>query len=236
MNGTFQNSGEALQYLQQKYGSADFQSWQTLRKGFYSYVVYPDAGAVSLTFFGNAIGGVNRQFTNIPKAGSIGQNHFLIKSIKMKLHIQQELLVSFANTEATTLASDLFWGFAMGGVLELTIGNRLLAQIPKPFRYAPPADGEVIINSAGVEALTLSEAQPNTLLTSSINEPHATLLGRHQNKYLLDPNIFLEAEQNFEVTLKYPSGLLPVIAQTITNGNALRVGVILDGILFRPVQ
>lgn len=236
MTPFFQNSQEALGYLQSRYGSADYKSWQTIRKPFYSYILYPDAGANSLTFFGTAIGAVNRQLTNIPKAGSIGQNHFLIKSIKFKYFIASENLTAFANTEATTLFSDLVWGFASAGVAELTVGARLLAQIIKPFYYAPPADGQPLVHTGGVETLTLSEATPNTLATSAIGEPHATLQSRNVNRYIFDPNIFLEAEQNFEITLKYPSGLIPVIATTVTGSNPLYVGCVLDGILFRPVQ
>jgi hypothetical protein len=54
----------------------------------------------------------------------------------------------------------------------------------------------------------------------------------------VDPNILIEAEQQFNVKLSYPSGLLPVISTGVANDstNPLKVGVILDGLLLRPVQ
>lgn len=239
MNGLFNNSQEALQYLQRKFGSTNYKSWQTLRKQFYSYVQYTAAGNTQFNFFGTAIGGVNRQLTNIPKAGSIGQNHFLIKGIKCSFYIQDEFAAAWAGTNATSLASDLVNGFAQGGVLEILIGSRLFVQVPKPFLYAPPADGEDHLYTCGLRVLTLVEAMPNTYPgTNSVNQPRVTLNSRTNSKYLVDPNIFLEAEQQFEVRISYPTGAIAQIATSVINDttNPLFLGVTLDGVLFRPVQ
>jgi hypothetical protein len=48
----------------------------------------------------------------------------------------------------------------------------------------------------------------------------------------------IEAEQQFNVKLSFPSGVVPVLATNVVNDstNPLKVGVILDGLLLRPVQ
>lgn len=235
---TFTSSEEVLAYLQQRFGSANFKSWQTIRKTFYSFQQFPAAGVTILNFFGTPIGQLGRQFTNIPKANTVGQNHFLVKAIKTAWSIPDTLLGSYAQTDATTLYSDLVNGPFQAGVLEFNINARTFAQIPKPFLKAPPGQGGSDLYTACIGQLALVEGTPNVLSTASCNLPYATQLDRHEESYLLDPNILIEAEQNFEVNISWPSGAIGLIATTINNDvtNPLRLGVLLDGILFRPVQ
>jgi len=237
---TFNNSEEVLAYLQRRFGSADYRSWQTLRKTFYSYVAYPAAGQQVLTFFGTAQGGVNKQLTNIPKANSVGQNHFLLKSIRCNYFIDDTKIGSYAATDVTTLYSDFVMGLFTAGVFELNISSRTFAQMPKPFMYAPRAAGLGMVYSSCLKALTLTEGTPNTLASASCGVPYADLCQRADDKYLVDPNILIEAEQSFEAKISYPSptGLVPVNATSIQNNttNPLYVGILLDGIQFRPVQ
>lgn len=234
---TFDSSAEVLGYLQQQYGSADYKSWQSLRQQFYSYVTYPLAGSARLTFFGAALGtaGTTTQLTNMPQAGQFGQQHFLLKSIRCKFFIQTWDLQVWAGLNANTLYSDLIDGLFQSGVLELNINARQYAQIPKPFLYAPPADGRAQVYSAGLGGtFTISSGVVTDLIWAP---PYATLDSRRDAGYMVDPNILIEAAQNFEVVISWPTGLVPVIATTIvTAGNPLSVGVSLDGILFRPVQ
>lgn len=232
-------SQQVIRTLQQKYGSANFQRWQSLRRQFYSFVQYPDAGSAELRLFGDAVSGtVNKQLTNMPKAGSFGQNHFMLKAIRCAYFLNSEKMTSttYASTDATTLFTEFVNGIFHAGVLELTIGSRIMVQVPKPFLYMPPADGRAKYRSAGVRNLTLTEASPNTLLTFDSAAPNAQLNRSREALYLVDPNIVIEAEQNFQVALKYPTGALPVTATTITSSNAFYVGVIFDGLVFRPQQ
>jgi hypothetical protein len=68
-------------------------------------------------------------------------------------------------------------------------------------------------------------------------EPSVQLSSRSEQKYLLDPEIFIAAQQNFSCSIGYPSGALAVRASSIaTSGNKLKVGVVFDGIEIRPVQ
>jgi hypothetical protein len=61
------------------------------------------------------------------------------------------------------------------------------------------------------------------------------------NVYFTDPNILIEAEQQFNVSLQFPSGAVPVLATNViniggANANPYKIGIILDGLLLRPVQ
>jgi len=240
-NRTFANSQQALDYLQGKYGSADYRAWQSLRREFWSYVAYPAAGAPTFQFFGDSIGanGITKQFTNIPKASSFGQQHFLVKQIRTDFWLADyEIMKQFTAADTSVLYSDIVNGIFQAGVLELLIGDRVFCQILKPFLMAPPSDGRAQVHTAGLRALTLVEAAPNTFGTLISSDPYASLGQRYKSGYVVDPNILVEAEQNFQVRIRYDSGSLGVIATDVVNddSNPLRVGVILDGILFRPVQ
>lgn len=237
MNGvTFTNSEQFLRYMQSKYGSANFARWQSLRYQFYSYVAYADAGQLVTNFFGFArtgAAGQNGQYTNMVKAGSFGQNHFLLKGIYCDYYIPNAARTLVHTADTSTAYSDIVHGFAQAGVLQLNIGSKPYVQLPKPFLYAPPADGVCTEVDAKHFTFTLTEGTPNTILTGLMSVAHADL-NRNQNAgYIVDPNILIEAEQAFECTIQYPSGLVPVIG---TSESALYIGVILDGILFRPTQ
>jgi hypothetical protein len=238
--GTFTNSEQVLQYLQTTYGSADYKSWQSIRRQFYSFIIYPLLGINELVFFGSALGqgGITRQETNMPKAGSFGQNHFLLKSIKTKLFAADWMLHAWTGINTSTLYSDIINGFVQEGVLTLTIGARKILELPKPFMYAPNSDGAIELRREGLYSLTLSDGTPNVPLAFISAHPWATTDRRDMETFLVDPNVLIEAEQSFELKISFPSGAIPVIANDIIidNTNPLKVGVILDGLVFRPVQ
>jgi len=238
-NQPFFSSLQALQYLQERFGSTDYQNWQSIRSQFWSYVDYGTTGAATFTFFGTALGGSGqtKQQTNIPKAGSFGQNHFLLKSIGFNFFVDDPELDSWDGTDAEMLYSDFINGFIQAGVGILNIQSREFIKIPKPFLYAPGVMGAPKVHSAGIEALTLSEATPNTLDTYRTAHPHADLNSREDGMYKVSPNILIEAEQNFSVNVNFPSGALAPIATGIIDGtNTAWIGCVMDGILFRPVQ
>jgi hypothetical protein len=71
-----------------------------------------------------------------------------------------------------------------------------------------------------------------------VGVPWITQTKMRSNVYFVDPNILIEAEQQFTVKINYPSGAIPVIASGLVNDstNPLKIGVIFDGLLLRPVQ
>lgn len=234
----------------QKFGVIDYTRWQAIRWQWYSYVTYPTAGTSELNFFGQVAGqaGVTLQDTNLPKAGSFGQTHFQLKSISTDIQLGNNNVDGFtlANQVANTanpalpfdnfaLASDFLNGFVQAGVLEFSVGARPFATIPKPFMYAPPPGSPNDYNNSYANQIT---AVPTAGTSQVVGLPWVTQTKMRSNVYFVDPNILIEAEQQFNVKLSYPSGFLPVIANSVANDstNPLKIGVIFDGLLLRPVQ
>ena len=228
----------------QKFGVIDYSRWQAIRWQWYSYVTYPRAGATELNFFGQVAGqaGVTLQDTNLPKAGSFGQTHFQLKSISTDIQIASNDVDGFTRANQATLdtralASDFIGGFVQAGVLRFNVGSRPFATIVKPFQYAPPPGSPLDLESTYVNQIS---AAPNPAAGAAavVGVPWVTQTKMRSNVYFTDPNILIEAEQQFNVKLNFPSGVVPVLATNVVNDstNPLKVGVILDGLLLRPVQ
>ena len=228
----------------QKFGVIDYSRWQAIRWQWYSYVTYPSAGTTELNFFGQVAGqaGVTLQDTNLPKAGSFGQTHFQLKSISTDIQIATNDVDGFtranqASIDTRALASDFIGGFVQAGVLNFSVGARPFATIVKPFQYAPPPGSPLDLSNTYVNQIS---AAPNPAAGASavVGVPWVTQTKMRSNVYFTDPNILIEAEQQFNVKLNFPSGVVPVLASNVVNDstNPLKVGIILDGLLLRPVQ
>jgi hypothetical protein len=226
----------------QKFGVIDYSRWQAIRWQWYSYVTYPTAGVGELNFFGQVAGqaGVTLQDTNLPKAGSFGQTHFQLKSISTDIQllvndVDTFTLANQATLDTRALASDFLNGFVQAGVLEFSVGARPFATIPKPFQYAPPPGNPLDYNNSYANQIGAVPTATNPVV---VGLPWTTQTKRRDNVYFVDPNILIEAEQQFNVKLSYPSGFVPIIANNVVNDstNPLKIGVIFDGLLLRPVQ
>lgn len=228
----------------QKFGVIDYSRWQAIRWQWYSYITYPSAGTTELNFFGQVAGqaGVTLQDTNLPKAGSFGQTHFQLKSISTDIQIANNDVDGFTQANQATLdtralASDLIGGFASAGVLSFSVGARPFATIVKPFQYAPPPGSPLDLENTYVNQISAAPV-PAPGVTQVVGVPWVTQTKLRNNVYFVDPNILIEAEQQFTVKLQFPSGVVPVLATNVVNDttNPLKVGVIFDGLLLRPVQ
>lgn len=232
-------SQQVVSYLQGKYGSANWSQLQTLRNPFYSYQTYPLAGSAQMNFFGDSIGtgGATLQDTNLPKQNSFGQVHFLLKSIYFDFKLTDPTLNAWSGLDASTFVSDIILGFFQAGYFRLNIQARTYVELPLPFQYLGKRGGSIKKLSAGLRALTLTEGTPNTLLTSTSSQPSAEISSVNKGMYQVDPNVLIEAEQNFDCSLSFPSGLVPIISTgVVTTNNPLKVGILFDGIVFRPLQ
>jgi hypothetical protein len=228
----------------QKFGVIDYSRWQAIRWQWYSYVTYPSAGTTELNFFGQVAGqaGVTLQDTNLPKAGSFGQTHFQLKSISTDIQIANNDVDAFTRANIATidtraLASDFLGGFVQAGVLNFSVGARPFATIVKPFQYAPPPGSPLDLSNSYVNQISAAPV-PAVGAEQVVGVPWVTQTKMRSNVYFTDPNILIEAEQQFNVKLNFPSGVVPVLATNVVNDstNPLKVGVILDGLLLRPVQ
>lgn len=223
----YTQSARTIAQLQAQFGTMQPNKLQALRKQFYSFISYPLVGSNQLNFFGQAVGnsGATLEDTNMPVQGSFGTSAMLIKAIYCSYKLFDYELVAYDGLDANCFEVELLNGLFNAGVLTLTVNAKDYAQIQFPFLQAPPADGRThMYNVGGPAANTWGPAD-------------VALSSRCENRYICDPEIFIAAQQNFACSISYPSGQIPIRSTGIvTAGNPLRVGVILDGIEFRPVS
>jgi hypothetical protein len=228
----------------QRFGVIDYSRWQAIRWQWYSYVTYPEVGTGELNFFGQVAGqaGVTLQDTNLPKAGSFGQTHFQLKSISTDIQIGNNNVDDFTRANQATLdtqalASDFLLGFVQAGVLNFSVGARPFATIPKPFQYAPPPGSPLDLENTYVNQISAAPV-PAVGAAQVVGVPWVTQTKMRSNVYFVDPNILIEAEQQFNVKISFPSGNVPILATNVVDDttNPVKIGVILDGLLLRPVQ
>jgi len=230
---------QKINRLQNKYGSARFCQFQHVRKQFYSFVKYPLAGANTINLFGDAISGVfNKQLTNMPKQNSFGNIFFILKAIRCKYLLFNMNPLGFTGADASTLYTEIVNGVFQAGVFEFKVQNKTFVQMPQPFLEMPPADGRTFeLNTASITGTCTSTA-PLTFSAGTSQIPFAELMTKSENSYVIDPQVMIEPEQNFEVTISYPSGPIPISATGLITdpGNPLYIGVEFDGVESRPVQ
>ena len=213
-----------LSQLQQEFGSFDPNKVQTRRRQVYSFIAYPTAGQSMFSFFSTTIGQSNRQMTNIQRSGHL-DNPLIVRAIRTRYYITNANHSAYVGTDATTLYSDIVNGFFQVGVMRVIIGSKEWMQIPSPFMYAPPAYGAPRMVAAGNVNTNISHC------------PIATLPSSDKSAYVVDPAFLIGSDQNFQVTIEFPSGAIAVNASTIVaNATTLYIGVELDGIEVRPIQ
>lgn len=100
------------------------------------------------------------------------------------------------------------WALAASGWCEIVVGSKPYLTVA-PLLMLPPRSG-IVVNPAASG--------------TDMNVDYARLAGR---PYVLNPVLPLDANTNFEVTLNWPAPL------TLPSGNNARIGVVLDGLLFR---
>lgn len=235
------NSQRIVSRLQARYGTYARGQLQSQRKQFWSFIDYANGNSL-YTFFGSALGDQqtpNLQRTNMPVQGSFGTSSFLLKSISTNLYVPSNATfgVNYTNTVTTYttdansgLWADLVNGFVQAGYLRFAVGAKDFVTIPKPFLYAPPADGR---------SRRLINRYNNTAAPAlSTGAPFAELHRAAENQYMVDPELYIDFQENFRVTIEYPAGAVTRIGTSSLPSSAgnLYVGVVLDGVEFRPVQ
>ena len=198
--------------------------WEAIRQTLYDYQAYAAAGATQLTYFAvpTGQGGKTLSDTNMNLAGQLPANQeFLVQSIEV--HFLPTVPAVAADNPAAqgikaiaNIVNDAY-RFYRTGNLQLVIGSKpYLTEAPLG-RF--PTKVAFTINAAVALAGEVADANSRIAYAQSTGRP-----------YLLAPtNLRLVSTQNFQVTLNWPEGV-----QAITN--PARVGVILDGILYRRSQ
>ena len=233
MNGdisTFLTTGEAIESLQRRFGTARWNNYSYNNWTYYSYQDYPSAGASSLQFFQNTPSGAfTKQDTNMQTAGQFdGGYFFLVAALRLDIMpITREDVTVFAGDDADSLCSDMLAGFCQAGVLKWQINQTNYLTIPVPFLAAPPAAGQQDYQNRGFVGATPTITAP----------PWVSLNDRREGIMIIDPQVLLEPSQSFQISLEFQRGVIPIIATDVVANDTtdrLRVGVKLDGIVFRP--
>ncbi len=200
--------------------------YEGIRQTLFDFQTYAAAGQTSLNFFQVPQGQSSKTIadTNMELAGTLpAPKHFLVQSIEIYF-LPPDSPVTISNTAATDVivsnhANDV-WAFAEGGSLDFFIGSKSYLEEAPLMRFPPKTrlDTEFGVGFQMKQTAAADEA-------GQITMDYATMAGR---PYFIDPFVLLTPTQNFNVKLSWP-------AAVAVSANA-RVGVVLDGILYRLSQ
>jgi len=185
----------------------------------YHYQTYPFAGATQMTFFQNPVGqgGLTRADTNMQAAGQFpAPQEFLVTGIQV-IFLASKALAEVDIATAQTNWNDVNNVMMGSAFLQLFVGSKAylddgpLAKFPQQFR----------LTGGG-----WSTGNPTTDADTLAFVDYAVTCGRY---YAITP-VKLMQNQNFNVTLNFPA-VIPVL-----DDSTPRIGVILDGFLYRESQ
>jgi hypothetical protein len=205
--------------------SVNRPGWEAIKQTLYDFQAYAAAGQTFLQFFAVPAGQSSKTLsdTNMTLAGQLPKNQeFLVQSIEVQFFpttptVAAQMPAVFGAQAAQSLVNDVYI-VGRSGNLNLTIGSKTYLQ-EAPLGKFPPKT-HLCVDAALSDATTAGAAMQG-------RTGYAYWGGRPYN---IDPAALLLPEnQNFSVTLSWPEGV-----QAITNPG--RIGVVLDGILYRRSQ
>jgi hypothetical protein len=205
--------------------SVNRPGWEAIRQSLYDYQAYAATGHTFLSFFSLPVGqaGKTQSDTNMTLAGQLPKNQeFLIQSVEIVIFpttptVAAQMPSALGATAVQALVNDVYI-IGRSGNLQMVIGSKpYLAEAPLG-RFPPKT--RLDIDAALSDATT---AAANLAVRTGM----AVWAGR---PYVLDPApLLLPENQNFSIQLNWPEGAQPI-------ANPARIGVVLDGILYRRSQ
>lgn len=213
----------------EKYRVNRSQEYEVTRQSIYDFQTYAAAGQTSLTFFQLPLGqgGKTVADTNLELAGQLpAPKYFLVESIEVYLFPGDDP-VTVANSAAspdavvTNFANDEY-AVEQSGSLNFFIGSKTYLEEAPLGRFPPKTRMEAEFAFAKNASTAAAES------ANQINGDYAAWCGR---PYFLDPyKILLAPTQNFNVTLSWPTAV--ALPSTVD----ARIGIVLDGVLYRLSQ
>ena len=202
--------------------------YEATRQTLYDFQTYGSAGATSFTFFQTPAGQSSKTLadTNIETAGTLpAPKHLLVQSIEVYLFpgVNPVTVNNAADTvaDATNFANDVY-ALQKSGFLDFFIGSKSYLTEAPIGRFPPKTQLETEFGFALQTGQAAAAA-----LTAQISGDYAVFSGR---PYMINPWILLTPTQNFNVTLNFPTAI------ALPSGQDARIGVVLDGILYRLSQ
>lgn len=187
----------------------------------YDFQTYATAGATQFTFFQTTIGagGTTLADTSIRSAGQFPRpQEFLITGIQVYFRPGEEPeTVGLADDAQQDFVNDVFAVLFGNAWLELFIGSKPYLQDGPLAKFTQQF--KLMGDSAISDSSTAGASQKSVI-------SYATHCGRY---YSITP-VKLPANQNFNVNINFPA------AVATPSGNDARIGVILDGFLYRLSQ
>ena len=202
--------------------------FEAVREPLYDFLTYAAAGQTSLTFFQQpqGQGGKTIADTNLELAGALPQpKNFLIETIEVYF-FPSDAPVTLQNTATTDLTSTNFANDVEavqdGGSLRLFIGSKAYVE-QAPIGRFPPTTRLYAEFGFGTQMKQAAAADEVT----AIRGDYAAMTGK---PFKLVPRIRLIPTQNFNVSLNWPT------AVALPSGANGRIGIVMDGILYRESQ
>jgi hypothetical protein len=193
--------------------------YEGIRQTLYDFQAYAQGGQTSLTFFQVPQGQSSKTLfdTNMEVAGSLpAPKHFLVQSIEIYFFPSTNP-VSFDATgdyQIPTFANDMYTVYKSGW-LNFFIGSKSYLTEAPIGRFPPKTKLET----------EFAFALATQTAANGVGADYASWTGR---PYFVDPPVLLTPTQNFNVTLNWPT------AVTVTGTS--RIGIVLDGVLYRLSQ
>lgn len=202
--------------------------FEVVREPLYDILTYAAAGQTTLTFFQNPIGqgGKTIEDTNMELAGSLPQpKNFLIETIEVYF-FPGDLPVTEESDLATALlgpdfSNDVYTAYKLGS-LDLFIGSKSYVNQGPLMRFPPRTRLDTQFGFMGQMKQAIAADE-----TTSVSGDYASATGR---PFILAPRIRLISQQNFSVKLTWSA------VQALPSTVAARMGVVLDGLLYRESQ
>jgi len=198
--------------------------YEGIRQTFYDSATYAAAGQTQLQFFQTpkGQGGKTVADTNMTVAGQLPQpQHFLVESIELLVYPGDNIGTLKTAFSATNFANDMY-AIAKGGSLNYFIGSKTYLE-EAPLGRFPPKTKLGVEGAYGIQRKQAAAADAE----DQVSIDYACWTGR---PYYLDPPTLLVPNQNFSVSLNWPTAV--ALPSTVD----AKVFVVLDGILYRQSQ
>lgn len=192
--------------------------YEVVRQTLYDRLTYPTAGGTSFLFFQNpkGSGGRTAADTNIEVAGSLPQpKWFLVESIEIHFYPDVAIGQTAGAAAAPEFSNDVYSVLTGKGFLNFFIGSKTYVEEAPLIRFPPKT------------RLYNESAVATTNATQQLTVDYSAACGR---PYFIDPEVLLIPNQNFNVSLNFPTAI------ATPSGQDAAVEVILDGILYRQSQ
>ncbi len=203
--------------------------YEGVRQTLYDFQTYAAAGQTMLQFFQVPLGqaGKTIEDTNMDQAGALPTpKYFLVESIEIYFYpggnisgLQNDVLANLVDTDYSNDVKAV----AEAGALTYFIGSKNYLQ-EAPLNRFPPKTCLKTEAAYSLQTKQGAAADNATALTYD----YAAFSGR---PYYINPATLLIPTQNFKVSLEWPSGVV-----ALPSAVDARIGVVLDGILYRQSQ